>query len=388
MTLKNRPGMSLAEMLIALTIFGILFAATLGFLDQQTRVFNKGTTQMEALQNLRYSLNTLEKDLVTVGSNLTAEQPFMVYADTHVVAFNADYSSNVPGDPYAVYVDTAMNDLMANAVLKANRFTIPRTSVMYPDTNYFAAGENSHAETIIFYFEPDLTTPRQDDYHLYRKVNNQTADLIARSMLKLPGKHFFEYYRRVTPPTGSAYLELIPTSQMPLRHSVALHGSPGDTAFHAWIDLIRAVKVNYQATDNSPAPNERVYAATRTIALPNAGQTVKKSCGDEPLLGTGINFQAQRVNIGGGRYAPRLTWNRATDEGGGERDVVRYVIYRTIGAPGPYTEPYLSIPAGNTSYTYTDTDTTPLVSYYYAIAVQDCTPSLSSILPYPSPITP
>jgi prepilin-type N-terminal cleavage/methylation domain-containing protein len=387
MKLKNRPGMSLAEMLIALTIFGILFAATLGFLDQQTRVFTKGTTQMEALQNLRYSLSALEKDLNTVGSNLTAEQPFLIYADTHVVAFNADFSSNVAGDPYAVYVDTAMNDLMANAVLKANRFTIPRTSVMYPDTNYFASGENSHAETIIFYFEPDLSTPRQDDYLLFRKVNNQPSDLIARSLLKQPGRPFFEYHWKIVT-SGITSFQPVPAAQLPLRHTIPNHGSVGDTAFFAWVDQIRAIKVNFRATDNTPAPNERVYTAARTIALPNAGQTVKKTCGDEPLLGGGINFVAQRVPLGGGKFGAQLTWNRATDEGGGERDVVRYVIYRAVGAPGPYTEPYLSIPAGNTSYSYTDADVTPLVNYYYAIAVQDCTPSLSSIVSYPSPITP
>lgn len=368
----RRAGMTLAEMLVALTIFGILFAATLGFLDQQTKMFSKGSQQMEALQNLRYALGTLEKDLNTVGTNLVPEQPFMVYADTHVVAFNADYSTNIV-DPNAVYIDTMMSDLQANAVTEANQFTIPLTSAVWPDTSYLG----SSAETILFYFERDTSTARADDYLLFRKVNNTPSDLIARGVLRQTGRPFFEYFRRTTV-AGVTVMQQVPLASLPMRHNIPIHGSPGDTMPVSPIDELRAVKVNYRTTDGAPAPNERIYTASRTIALPNAGQKLRRTCGDEPLLGA-INFAAQRWPVVAGGSV-RLTWNRATDENTGEQDVIRYVLYRNIGAPvDATTEPYLSVPAtGSVNYEYIDQAVTPFVQYYYAIKAQDCTPTLSS----------
>jgi hypothetical protein len=369
-------------MLVALTIFGILFAATLSFLDQQTKVFSQGTVQMEAQQNLRFAMNILEKDLNTVGTNLVADQPFMVYADTHVVAFNADYSSKIV-DPNAVYIDTAMSVLQANSVTKANQFTIPGTTAVWPDTTYFS----SPAETIIFYFEPDASTTRVDDYLLYRKVNNTPSDLIARGVLKQPGLPFFQYFRRTTV-LGVQVLQQVLPAALPMRHNVPIHGSPGDTMPITPIDELRAVKVNYRTGDGTPAPNERVYTATRTIALPNAGQRLRRTCGDEPLLGA-INLLAIRwpAVVGG---TVKLTWNRATDENSGEQDVIRYVIYRSVGAPvTATTEPYQSFPAsGIASYEFIDQAVTPLVQYYYAIKAQDCTPTLSTLALAAAPVIP
>jgi prepilin-type N-terminal cleavage/methylation domain-containing protein len=379
--LKTRGGFTLAEMLVALTIFGILFAATLGFLDQQTKVFNKGTVQMEALQNLRYGLGTLEKDLNTVGTNLTAEQPFMVYADTEVVVFNADYSSKTV-DPNAVYVDTAMSAAMAGAVTRANQFVIPRSAAVWPDTNYVG----SNAETILFFFTPDSTTTRTDDYLLMRQVNNTAPEIITRGVLKQPGRPFFEYFRR-TMVAGNSTLQQVATNLLPMRHNVRIHGSPGDTMPVTLIDELRAVRVNFRTTDGMPGANERIFPGTRTIALPNAGQRLRRTCGDEPILGA-IAFNAQQwpLLVGG---QVRLTWNRGTDENSGEQDIIRYVIYRDTIAINSLTEPYLSVPAtGAANYQYIDQAVTAGRPYYYGIKAQDCTPTLSSLTTQLLPVTP
>jgi hypothetical protein len=41
--------------------------------------------------------------------------------------------------------------------------------------------------------------------------------------------------------------------------------------------------------------------------------------------------------------------------------------------------PYFSVPAGRSSYTYTDEVVAEGATYSYAIAAQDCTPSMSGL---------
>ena len=132
-----------------------------------------------------------------------------------------------------------------------------------------------------------------------------------------------------------------------------------------------------------PGANERVFTSTRTIWFANAGLATKQTCGDHPLLG-GVGLTATAIMVNGS-LAIRLAWSAATDETGGEKDVIRYVIYRANG-PGPLGDPHVSVPAGNTSYSYIDYDVAPFNTYYYSIAAQDCTPSLSGAVTI-APIT-
>jgi len=375
--LRGRAGTTLIETLVALTLLGVLITATLSLMDHEVRAFNAGASQIDAMQNLRFTMSVLEKDLATVGTNIGPNQPFLVYADSHVVVFNGDYASSVANDPFAVYVDTAASSLITTVLPRERRLTIPRTTFAYPDSTYRVGGAHSPAETIMFYFEPDTGTARADDYRLYRKVNDQPPDMVARNILRASGNlPFFTYTRRVTPVSGAAYVEAVPQNQLPLQHQRVFHNAPNDTGTLAAIDRLRAVRVNFRVTDAHPA-SERIYTATRTIWFPNAGQVMKQTCGDEPIIGS-ISPLAQHTTYND-LPAIRLTWSPAVDEAGGERDVVRYVIYRHT-TPGPVGDPFLSIPAGMASYTYYDTDIVPGVLYYYSIAAQDCTPALSDVI--------
>lgn len=100
-----------------------------------------------------------------------------------------------------------------------------------------------------------------------------------------------------------------------------------------------------------------------------------ESCGDRPILGTGLG--AAVATLGSGEPGVELVWNPATDESRGERDVVRYVIWRRSAGDPEWGDPYVSIPAGSPSYLYTDAAVAPGETYLYALAAQDCTPSLS-----------
>jgi hypothetical protein len=75
----------------------------------------------------------------------------------------------------------------------------------------------------------------------------------------------------------------------------------------------------------------------------------------------------------------RLVWNAAVDEGGGENDVVRYVVWRRETGTTDWGDPHLSIPAGNTAYLLDDGVVVSGTSYDYALAAQDCTPTQSQL---------
>ncbi len=377
-SIANRRGMTLLEMLVALVVFGVVVGGAFSFLRYQSRGYRFGAEQMDALQNLRFAANALELDLRTAGSNVPDEQPYIIYAGSDVVAFNADYATNVENDVWAVYYDRDSPTGSVMALTKARRITIPTTSFGYPDTSYRALGglTNSPAETIVFYFESNATTSRTDDYILYKQVNADPAEVVSRNLLQTPGEPFFESSWIRSPPSSPVFIEEVPAGVLPLTHSEAIHGSTADTAAAARIDSLRGVRVNFTATNGKTGSEERKRAISRLVRLPNAGLAVKRSCGDEPILGIAVT--AVGVTLGTGDSAVNLSWPQAVDEAGGESDVTRYVIWRRQAAQPDWGDPYLSIPSGQPTYTYQDLNVTSGEQYYYGIAVQDCTPTLST----------
>lgn len=371
----NRPGFTLVEVLVAMTIFGALMTLTLSVLDQQVRTFYNGSAQMDATQHLRFTMSTLEKDLPTAGAGVPASQPFLIYADTHVVAFNADYASNLTADAFAIYVDTTMPNLQVTSLTFARRITLPRTAFQYPDTTYRVGMAPSPAETIIFYFEPDTTTARADDYLFRRQVNDQAPELLARNILRPASGPFFRYNRLRTPAVGPIVLDSVPSGWLPLRHVQPIHLSAADTGSFARIDSVRAVQVAFRTTDDRPANQQRIFEVRRTISLPNAGMTSRKTCGDEPL-NSGMSFSAVDT-VYNSAAAVRLMWNPSVDEASGERDVNRYLLWKSQALPVGTGDPFLNVPAGSAPpYIYID-QSVATGTYYYAIVSQDCTPSVS-----------
>jgi hypothetical protein len=289
--------------------------------------------------------------------------------------------SRLLGDPFSVNVDTTMPLLMVTALTKARRFTLPGTTWQYPDTTYFVGGSNSPAETVIFWFALDGTTLQTNDYVLWRQVNDQTAEIVARNLLKPATGPFFRYLRHITPVSGSQRMDSVPTSWLPLRHLRPIHGAKNDTASFMRIDSVRAIEFAFRTTDASPNPQTRTYDVRRVINLPNAGKEVKKTCGDEPIMQSGVNFIAKDTTDAFGTHTVILRWNPSVDEASGEKDVVSYVLWKSttpfnLSAMG---DPYQSVAAGSASYEQQDGAVLPLTTYYYAVAAQDCTPSLSNL---------
>ena len=146
------------------------------------------------------------------------------------------------------------------------------------------------------------------------------------------------------------------TDWLPLRHVRPIHGSNLDTASIARIDSVRAIEVAFRVTDGQPAPRTRTFEMRRAITLPNAGKEVKKTCGDGPILTSAAGFAAKDTTDAGATHFAVLRWNASPDDGSGEKDVVRYVLWRstTPFAFGTFGDPYLSVVAGSATYEYFD----------------------------------
>ncbi|MGH7648902.1 MAG: prepilin-type N-terminal cleavage/methylation domain-containing protein [Gemmatimonadaceae bacterium] len=373
---RTRRGVTLVELLVALVVFGVVTAVAMTFLNTQSSAVRVGSDRMGSMQNLQFGLGMLDQQLRTAGADVPDKQPYLVYAGSNVIVINADYESNVSGDPYAVYVNTDAPNGTVTAMKMTQQITIPNTVFVYPKVNYTTAGVNSPAETIIFYFALDTTTTRTDDYALYRQVNNDPAEIVSHNILATSGKPFFQYTRAVTDESGQVTIASVPSTSLPLAHTVNVHGDAADTGAASIIDSIRAVTITMTVTDGNTGAKEHLRQLSRLVTIPNAGLPVRQTCGDEPILGTGLTATEQ--TLASGDKAIQLQWSAATDESAGEKDVIRYVIWRRLATDTGWTDPYLSIPAGAAPYTYTDAAVDTGQTYTYMLKAQDCSPSLST----------
>jgi prepilin-type N-terminal cleavage/methylation domain-containing protein len=372
--MTRRPGFSLTELMIALGVFSVLLVTTLGFYREQSRAFTEGNERMTLMQNLRYGINSLEQNLRTAGVGVPVRQPALVYAGERVISFNADYGTRVDNDFFAVYYDPRLPAGAVSALTPARRLTLPGTSFAYPDSTYLAGSGNSPAETITFFFAPDTTSTRVDDFALFRQVNDLEAEVIARNLLETD-EPFFSYH--TGSPSSDGTLDASPESMLPLAHTSPLHGAPADTGAAAAIDGVRAVSVSYAATNGLDGGRETQRKIRRLIRLPNAGLATPRSCGSRPLLGTSLIATAIDATSSTEGYI-RLQWGPATDELAGEQDVIRYVIWRMNSGSAPLGDPLVSMAPGSTTYVYEDRSTDPEQDYWYALAAQDCSPQYSN----------
>src|SRR5512135_281813 len=369
-------GLTLIEMMIALVVFSFALAGTLAFLRAQGRSFTLGNQRVAMLQNGRFAFHELEQNLRTAGAGVPDIQPDLVYLDTSVVAFNADFATNTPGDVFAVYFNPEAPSSATSAMTKEMRTAIPLSAVSYPDTSYTTGLLNSPAETIVFFFAPDTSTPRADDYVLYRQVNALAPEVVSRNLLHAPGVPFFRFYQEAVPAGGGpTTIQQVPDASLPLWHAVPIHLTLADTGLAARIDSVHGVQVTFAVTNGLTGAAERRRSLSRYIRFPNVGLASKKTCGDEPILGTPLTAVWNAATAG-----VDLTWNAAVDELAGEKDVERYVIWRRLATDVAWGDPHVSIaPAATPTYLYTDQVVTPGARYVYALAAQDCTPSNSAL---------
>lgn len=378
--MRRTAGFTLVEMLLAVVIFTIVMAGAMSFLSTQSRGFRRGDQDMSTLLNLSYGADHLHAHLRTAGANVAFRQPLVVYGSANAFSFNADYASNDAGDISAVYVDPDALPEETGALRVAEQISIPGSSpaFAYPTMDYTAgAGINSAAETISFFFQLDAETARGDDFLLLRQVNGQSAEPLVRNIVpdstNLP---FFRYFKLRRPPGANQQLlmSLVPAVELPLSHAIAGHGSIADGGSR--IDSLRAVLVSYMVTNGLTGALERRQRISLTIPLPNMGLRELKICGGAPVLAQALTALFDNST---GVSQILLNWNRAFDEDQGERDVVRYVLWRRDVAEPDWSDPLTSVSAvGLAAYSHVDQDLVAGTTYEYRLAAQDCTPRLSA----------
>ncbi|MEO7998112.1 MAG: prepilin-type N-terminal cleavage/methylation domain-containing protein [Gemmatimonadaceae bacterium] len=381
--LRARRGVTLAELLVTLTIFGVVGTSAIGFLLAQTKGFRVISNRSEQIQNGRFGRDLLRQEIRTAGTNTTDYQPVVVYANDSVFAFNSDLTTNrvdsarftgaIYTDPFATSAEVSSFDVGSARV-------IPGTSFTYPLANYSSvAGTSGDAETIIFRFVRDTGSTNSADFMLLRQVNAGAAEMIASGLRKVGSRPFFRFwYDPSRYNSALTDLDTVPRAWLPLAKTVALRGFTPDTgiAVTTRIDQIRAVEVAYEATRPKTSGNELV---NYQVPLPNAAvDRQARGCGRTPITPSSP-AAAWWVDSA----AVILTWPRAADDGGGESDAVRYVLWRKITGASTWGAPLatLSVSGGSTTYRYKDGGVDPGFghSYQYALAVQDCTPNLSAI---------
>ncbi|MGD0484451.1 MAG: prepilin-type N-terminal cleavage/methylation domain-containing protein [Gemmatimonadales bacterium] len=372
--MRRSRGFTMIELLIALVVMGVVMSAAVRFFRAMNVSVGKTSDRLDTMQNLRYAVQTLDRELRVAGAGTTEVQPTLVYISSTEVVFNGDLVSRIPNSPTAVYYNPDADPNASDEIDYANRFTIPTTAITYPDTTYRTTGsELSPAETVTYYFVADATTSRTDDYVLMRQVNNSPPDVVARNLLPYPGHSFFEWLRTDT--LGNlvqvSTTALAPYPALPWRHQAPIHGSLADTnAMGAYIDSIRAVRVYIKATNGKSGTAEILRQMTTTVRIPNAGLTKQRSCGDAPIFGKTVT-----ATFTGTASAPvvHLAWTPGTDESSGEKDIERYMIYRRFLA-GSFDDALQSVPAGLASYTYDDPTVLGDSTYVYGVTAIDCTP--------------
>ena len=394
--MRDRRGMTLIEMLVALVIFSIILGGSLGMLSSQSKMLDKSAIDMGMLQNLSFGGDLLSQEFRLSGSNVPFKQPMVLYAGPNTFIFNADYASNTDS-LFAVFYNPGMPSGQVTALLPAQRFALPGTSpaFMYPDSTYLAAGSftlTSPAETIIWMFQLDTSSTDPNDYFLLRQVNNAAPEVVIRNVIRTPGRNFFRYYYKRIPASGatSASLDTVPSAWMPVRHTWAIHGAAADTGVSSRADSLGAVEVAFTVTNGQTGTAQRTRAITFMASLPNIGTKKITTCGSAPVLGT-VPVATWVVDSAVAPWDSTImvSWNRALDETGGETDVQSYVIWRRDQGSTTWPEPIATVAAGSPTPQWEDeTVIAGAPGYQYMLAAQDCTPMLSGTATVNAPLTP
>ena len=376
--MRARKGFTLAEVLVAITLLLFVTGAAVQFMRKQTGLVTREASRMDAMQNAQFAAAQVERELREAGAGVTDFQPIIVQLDSQAITFNANMISVDTGDVRAVYQFSDADTNAVRVMYLSERRALPNSSPAknYPDTTYMAAiGVPSGAETISYYLRPDSTTTLPNRYLLFRRVNAIAPTLIARSIVKdsrdtMP---FFTYYKTDT----LNRLKPILRTQMPLYHGI-IHGAVDDTGKFALTDSIKAIRIHFLAASRDPRTGKDALRTVESLVrLYNVGLMGRVSCGQQPYPGGTPTATATLV---GGNPAVVVTWTKSTDDGGGEKDVERYAVFRRLSSGTQFGDPITSLVASQSaSYSFTDMNVLSGNTYVYGIASQDCSPAMSNI---------
>jgi prepilin-type N-terminal cleavage/methylation domain-containing protein len=370
----ERAGFTLLEMMIAVTLTVIVFGLAVPFFRAQILAMDKQAGRADAGRNAAYGVNQIDKDLRNAGVNMPDSQPMLVRVARDAITFNGDLVTKLETGYLAVYSNKNVDSgavAALNPSERGGKITLPNSSVSYPDAWY-----RGDAETTSYFLARPAGATRSDVYNLVRKVNRLPEEVVARSIVVPSGESPFRYFKS----DSVGGLQEIPPSALPLHHSAAIHESGLDVGPSALTDSIVMVRVRLIGMYEDPRGGEMRDTVERSIRIMNAGLLHLAQCGDRPPFD--VSVRARRV--GGGTPGIEVEWPRATDDGGNEKDVMRYALYRRLESAPDFGEPIATVPAtGASKYTFKDVNLTS-GRWVYGVAAQDCTPKNSDIRQAPA----
>lgn len=373
-----RRGFTLIEMMIAVSVLLLVFAAAVPFFRVQARTVSAHAGRADAQQNARFAMSAIDRDVRVAGAGITVQQPMIIQADPYAITFNTDLVTADSADPGAVYYDPTANSLGTTVLPQARIITLPRSTTVYPGMTYTQSvtgngpGLPSRAETISYWLWPDSSTSRTDDHIMWRRVNDLEPTVVAKGILVQTGVPVFRYFKA----DSLGGLVEIASNLLPLVHTATVHGSNQDSARSALTDSLRSVRVRLTSVYRDARGDSAVRTVEGSIRLLNSGLTRFSSCGEPPL---GSSLTAIRLLTTNNVPYVSVSWNPSVDETGGERDVERYALFKRQAGSTDWGEPFASIPGGLASYTYDDFNVQAGEIWEYGLIAQDCTPASSSI---------
>jgi hypothetical protein len=362
-------------MVVAMTLMLTLIGLSTELFRRQSTMVSTQTGRLDAQSNTRYAVSMLDRELRMAGAGVVDAQPLLVAAGPLSITFNADLTALDTGDLTAVYINPDADSAGVDVLRNSEKITLPGTTKQYPDSTYMqGVGVPSNAETVSYWLSADSSVKTANAYILFRRVNAETPRVVARDLRYTSSDTVFQYFKADT--LGN--LTAISPAILPLVHSAAVHGSQADTAKSALTDSITEVKVRLTSLYHDARTNTDTQRRQQlTIHLMNAGLIHHTTCGNPPLpvTPTAVATAADGVTV----LQPyvTITWAKSVDDGGGEKDVERYAVYKRLSTSATFDMPFASLPGGTSSYTFVDSDVQSGDKWVYGVTAQDCTPSSS-----------
>ncbi len=374
--LRSRHGFTILEMILSMSLMLAAIGLTTELFRKQSGSVSTESGLLDAQQNSRFAISMLERELRVAGVGVVDQQPLLVMANKLSMTFNADLVAIDTGDMGSVYINPDADSATVDVMRTSEALVLPGTAQTYPETTYTASpGVPSNAETISYWLSQDSTSSYSNEYILFRRVNAKPAHVVARGIIYNPGDTIFHYFKS----DSLGNLTEIPPSALPIIHTAPIHGAQADTGKSALTDSIREVRVQFTSVFHDARKNQAQLRQQRaTIHLMNAGLLHHTTCGNPPLAPGSVTTSVTAAN---GTTVPQtyvtVTWTKSVDDGAGEKDVIRYALYRRLSSVTTYDEPFASVPAGGASYSFSDFDVVSGQTWVYAVAAVDCTPATS-----------
>ncbi|MCU0253023.1 MAG: YCF48-related protein [Acidobacteria bacterium] len=421
----------------------MVFLAALSMLAIDNRVYHRDDAVLEVTREARHTLETVEHDLLMtgflvdkqtiadVGPDGTAStgddligQSAIVYAAPYELVVNADVSPEIEA-----IIDGNTGDALPTGYAPVTFHTGAETLRYTLDSNgdgtINTADKRDEAEESII-DNSGLYLLRREVYGDNGTDNRSGSGPVG--LVRGPEAYpsgakpmpLFQYWGNFYNRTGLtlwgdtgagggvAYNGILEPGELAALTAVTAEDANGNAVLDSGEDrngngtLDRRVgdivkKVDIHVTVETPYPDMKYADKTRSsTTTPFRYRAVTMStqikprnidlpggaCGDQPHPTASITVENACADaLSDGKV--RITWALSSDDGAGEMDVEKYIMYRTDVDSVFGTTPYSEANKGETSYEddWVIMRTWPPRQYWYRLRAMDCTPQLSVLDP-------